>query len=106
MATLPKRFLRNYTIYFSVWTVFALFFSTQAIAQKFITGEKTPISHYVVSWLVRYYIFALITPVLIWLRKLIPFHQTISLPPGLVDPVSSLVVSFSHVSVRAVILPN
>jgi hypothetical protein len=49
MASLPKRFLRNYAIYFSVWTVFALFFSSQTIAQKFITGEKTPVSHYVMG---------------------------------------------------------
>ena len=51
MASSPKRFLRNYAIYFSVWTVFALFFSSQTMAQKVITGEKTPVSHYVLSWL-------------------------------------------------------
>jgi hypothetical protein len=69
MTSSPKRFLRNYAIYFSAWTVFGLFFSSQTIAQKCITGEKIPVSHYVVVWLVGSYIFALLTPVVIWLGK-------------------------------------
>jgi hypothetical protein len=58
-----------------VWTVFARFFSTQTIAQKYITGEKTPVSHDVIAWLVGCYIFALLTPVAIWLGKRFPFHK-------------------------------
>ncbi len=106
MATLPKRFLRNYTIYFSVWTVFALFFSTQTIAQKFITGEKTPISHYVVSWLVGCYIFALLTPLVIWLGKRFPFHKDSWLRRGLLHLLFSLVFSVAQITVEAAILPR
>jgi len=69
MASSPKHFLRNYAIYFFVWTVFVLFFSSQTIAQKCIRGEKTPVSHYVVVLLVGSYVFALLTPVVIWLGK-------------------------------------
>src|SRR5437762_2099338 len=105
MATLPKRFLRNYTIYFSVWTVFALFFSTQTIAQKFITGEKTPISHYVVSWLVGCYIFALLTPLVIWLGKRFPFHKDSWLRRGLLHLLFSLVFSVAQITVEAATLP-
>ena len=69
MASSPKHFPRNYVIYFFVWTGFVLFFSSQTIAQKCITGEKTPVSHCMVAWLVGSYIFALLTPVVIWLGK-------------------------------------
>src|SRR5260370_9537411 len=106
MATLSKRFLRHYTIYFSVWTVFALFFSTQTIAQKFITGEKTPISHYVVSWLVGCYIFALLTPLVIWLGKRVPFHKESWLRRGLLHPLFSLVFSLAQITVEPAILPR
>src|SRR5258708_25098286 len=69
MASSPKLFLRNYAIYFFVRTVFVLFFSSQTIAQKCITGEQTPVSHYVVVWLVVSYMFALLKPLPIRLRE-------------------------------------
>jgi two-component system, LytTR family, sensor kinase len=106
MASWPKHFLRNYAIYFSVWTVFALFFSTQSIAQKFITGEKTPVSHYVVAWLVGCYIFALLTPVVIWLGKRFPFHKNNWLRRGLLHLLFSLVFSVVQLTVEAAILPR
>jgi sensor histidine kinase YesM len=89
-----------------VWTVFALFFSTQSIAQKFITGEKTPVSHYVVAWLVGCYIFALLTPVVIWLGKRFPFHKNNWLRLGLLHLLFSLVFSVVQLTIEAAILPR
>jgi sensor histidine kinase YesM len=106
MATLPKRFLRNYAIYFCVWTIFALFFSTQTIAQKFMTGEKTPVSHYVIAWLVGCYIFALLTPGVIWLGKRLPLHKNNWLGRGLLHLLFSLVFSVAQITVEAAILPR
>jgi len=61
------RALRNYAWYFLVWTVFGIFFFSQSVTQKVIAHEPTPWWHYLVSWLVGVYVWALLTPLVLWL---------------------------------------
>ena len=70
------RGLRNYGWYFLVWTVIGLFFFSQAIANKVISREPTPWWHYLVSWMVGVYLWALLTPLPVWLGKRLPIQRT------------------------------
>lgn len=53
----------------------ALFFFTQSLMQKFASGEPTPWWHYLTSWLVGVYIWALVTPGVLWLGRRFPFAR-------------------------------
>jgi len=62
-----KRILRNYVWYFSIWTALGIFFFSQAIVQKILSREPTPWQHYLISWMVGVYLWALLTPLILWL---------------------------------------
>lgn len=76
MRRAVARGLRNYGWYFLVWTVVGLFFFSQAIANKVISREPTPWWHYLVSWMVGVYLWALLTPLPVWLGKRLPIQRT------------------------------
>jgi sensor histidine kinase YesM len=75
MESTVNRRLRRYALYFVAWTAVALFFFTQSLMQKFASGEPTPASHYLASWLVGIYLWALITPGVLWVGKRFPFAR-------------------------------
>jgi hypothetical protein len=93
MATLPKRFLRNYTIYFSVWDgICPLLLHSDYRAEIYHWREDSGFTlHGVLAR--RCYIFALLTPVVIWLGKRFPFHKDNRLCRGLLHLLFSLVFS-------------
>jgi sensor histidine kinase YesM len=62
-------------LYFAGWTAAGLFFLTQSLVQKLTTGEPTPWWHYLTSWLVGVYIWALVTPGVLWLGRRFPFTR-------------------------------
>lgn len=70
-----RRILRNYLWYFSVWTVVGVFFFSQALVQKVLSREPTPWPHYLISWMVGVYLWALITPFVLWLGHRFPFAR-------------------------------
>ena len=70
-----KRILRNYLWYFSAWTVVGIFFFSQALVQKVISREPTPWQHYLTSWLVGVYLWALLTPLVFWLGRRLPIER-------------------------------
>ncbi len=61
--------------YFLAWTVAGLFFFSQSLVQKVATGEPTPWWHYLTSWLVGMYIWALLTPLILRLGRRFPFTR-------------------------------
>src|ERR1700730_19135193 len=75
MANTVPHGLRRYALYVLVWTVFGLFFFTQAVAQKFVSHEPTPWWHYLVSWMVGVNVWAVLTPALLWLGRRFPFDR-------------------------------
>jgi two-component system LytT family sensor kinase len=75
MSNAVRSGVRNYAWYFLVWTVIGLFFFTQAITQKFFSHEPTPWWHYLTSWLVGVYIWALLTPFILWLGRRLPIER-------------------------------
>jgi two-component system, LytTR family, sensor kinase len=74
-AATARRELRLYPIYFLIWTIVGLFFFSQAITQKLVSNEPTPSWHYLVSWLVGVYIWALLTPLVLWLGQRLPIDR-------------------------------
>jgi signal transduction histidine kinase len=67
-----KRDLRNYPLYFLLWTVLGLFYFSQGLTQRLLTHDLTPWWHYLVAWLSGVYIWALLTPVILLLGRRLP----------------------------------
>jgi two-component system, LytTR family, sensor kinase len=99
-----ERNLRNYAWYFLVWTVVGLFFFTQAITQKFISREPTPWSHYLVSWLVGVYVWALLTPLPLWLGKHLPIQHRNWVRRTVIHLICAIGISLGQLAIEAVIL--
>jgi two-component system, LytTR family, sensor kinase len=64
-----KRDLRNYPLYFLLWTVLGLFYFSQGLTQRLVTHDPTPWWRYLVAWLSGVYIWALLTPVILLLGR-------------------------------------
>src|SRR5215469_11799647 len=104
MRNVVARGLRNYGWYFLVWTVAGLFFFTQAITQKAISREPTPWWHYLVSWLVGVYLWALLTPLPVWLGKRLPIQRTKWVRRMAVHLLFAIGIALSQMAVEAAIL--
>jgi sensor histidine kinase YesM len=70
-----KRDLRNYPIYFLIWTIIGIFFFSQALSQKFFSRDPTPWWHYLISWIVGVYLWALLMPGILWLGRRFPIER-------------------------------
>lgn len=75
MGNPGKRRLREFAICFLAWTALALFFFSQGLTQKFLSNEPTPWWHYLVSWLTGSYLWAFLTPGVLWLGERYPFER-------------------------------
>jgi two-component system, LytTR family, sensor kinase len=75
METGFKRDLRNYPLYFLLWTVFGLFYFSQGLTQRFASHDPTPWWHYLLAWLCGVYIWALLTPAVLWLGRRLPVER-------------------------------
>jgi sensor histidine kinase YesM len=64
-----KRDLRNYPLYFLLWTVLGLFFFSQGLTQRLVSHDPTPWWRYLLAWLSGVYIWALLTPAILWLGR-------------------------------------
>src|SRR6202050_1729433 len=70
-----KRDLRNYPLYFLIWTIIGIFFFSQALSQKFFSRDPTPWWDYLSSWLVGVYLWALLMPGILWLGRRFPIER-------------------------------
>ena len=75
MESALKRDLRNYPLYFLIWTIIGIFFFSQALSQKFFSRDPTPWWHYLISWLVGVYLWALLMPGILWLGRRFPIER-------------------------------
>jgi sensor histidine kinase YesM len=104
MRKAVARGLRNYGWYFLVWTLVGLFFCSQSITQKVISREPTPWWHYLVSWLVGVYLWALLTPLPVWLGKRLPIRRTKWVQRTAIHLVLAIGISLGQLGVEASIL--
>jgi two-component system LytT family sensor kinase len=75
VGNIARHNLRSYAIYFLVWTVVGVFFFTQSLTQKLFSGDPNPSWHHLVSWLTGVYIWALLTPVILWAGRRFPIER-------------------------------
>lgn len=104
MRKAVARGLRNYSWYFLVWTLAGLFFFSQAIEQKVISHEPTPWWHYLVSWLVGVYLWALLTPLPVWLGKRFAIQRTKWVRRLAVHLFFAIGIALGQIAVEAAIL--
>jgi len=104
MSNRAKSGLRNLAWYFLVWTVVGLFFFTQDMARKLISGEPTPWWHYLTSWIVGVYLWALWTPVILWLGGRLPIERRNWIRRTLLHLMIGVGVSLAQLAVESVIL--
>ena len=71
-----KRDLRNYPLYFLLWTVLGLFYFSQGLVQSLVWHDPTPWWHYLLAWLSGVYIWALLTPAMLWLGRQFPIERS------------------------------
>jgi two-component system LytT family sensor kinase len=70
-----KRDLRNYPLYFLLWTVLGLFYFSQGVTQRLLGYDATPWWHYLVGWLLGVYIWAFLTPIILLLGRKFPLER-------------------------------
>jgi sensor histidine kinase YesM len=104
MASAIQRVLRTYAWYFLIWTVIGLFFFSQAVTQKLVAHEPTPWWHYLVSWLVGVYLWALLTPFIVWLADRFPIERRNWLRRIFAHLLISVGISLAQLAVEAAIL--
>lgn len=76
-----KRDLRSYPLYFLLWTVLGLFYFSQGLTQRLVSYDPTPWWHYLLAWLSGVYIWALLTPAILFLGRRFPIDQRPRLQP-------------------------
>ena len=77
-----KRDLRNYPLYFLLWTVLGLFYFSQGLTQRLVSHDPTPWWHYLLAWLLGVYLWALLTPAILWLGRQFPLERRNWLRPA------------------------
>jgi len=75
MESAFKRDLRNYPLYFLLWTVLGLFYFSQGVTQRLLGHDPTPWWHYLVGWLLGVYIWAFLTPIILLLGRQFPVER-------------------------------
>jgi two-component system LytT family sensor kinase len=76
METGFKRDLRNYPLYFALWTVLGLFYFSEGLTQRMVLHDPTPWWHYLLAWMLGVYLWALLTPAILWLGRRFPIDRS------------------------------
>ena len=101
-----KRDLRNYPLYFLIWTIIGIFFFSQALSQKFFSRDPTPWWHYLISWLVGVYLWALLMPGILWLGRRFPIERRNWVRRVALHMLLSIVVSLVQLILESAILSH
>jgi two-component system LytT family sensor kinase len=101
-----RNLLRNYARYFLIWTVFGLFLFTQGLLQKLSSHDPTPWWHYLASWLTGVYLWALLTPAVIWLSNRFPIARRNWLRRVALHVPLSVAISLVQLVAESAILPR
>lgn len=95
-----RRDVRNYPLYFLLWTVAGLFFFSQGLTERLVSHDTTPWWHYLVGWLLGVYVWALLTPAILWLGRRFPLARRDWLRPAALHVLFSACFSASELTVE------
>jgi len=101
-----KRDLRNYPLYFLLWTVLGLFYFSQGLTQRLVSHDPTPWWHYLLAWLLGVYIWALLTPAILWLGRQFPLEGRNWLRPAAIHFLSSAGFSLFQLFLESALYPR
>jgi sensor histidine kinase YesM len=104
MESTLKQDLRNYPLYFLIWTIIGVFFFSQGLTQKFFSHDPTPWWHYLLSWLVGVYLWALWTPGVFWLGRRFPIERRNWVRRVALHLLLGVVLSLGQLAVESAIL--
>ena len=106
MTNTARHRLRIYAACFLAWTVFGLFFFSQSITQKLVSHDPTPWWHFLLSWLTGVYIWAALTPAVLWLGRRLPIERRNWPARVAFHLAASVLVSLLQLIVESAVLPR
>jgi sensor histidine kinase YesM len=68
--------MRRLAAYFGFWTMFGLFMFSQGAIQKIVSNDPNPWWHRLISWMAGSYVWFLLTPLILWLGRRLPFEPS------------------------------
>jgi sensor histidine kinase YesM len=98
--------LRNYPLYFLIWTILGIFYFSQGMTQKFFSHDPTPWWHHLLSWLTGVYLWALLTPAVFWLGRRFPFERPKRARRVALHLLLSVLIALLELGVESAILPQ
>jgi sensor histidine kinase YesM len=93
-------------LYFLGWTVLALFYFSQALAQKVVMRDPTPWWHYLAVWLIGVYILAALTIGVLWLGQRFSIQRRNWVRRTALHLLFSFCFSFLDLAIAATIFPR
>ncbi len=97
---------RNVALIFTVWTAVGLFYFSQSLVQKRLSGDPTPWWHSLVAWLVGVWIAALATPLILWLGRRFPLRRRAWVGPALAHAAFSVGTTIVQLVLQALVLSS
>lgn len=106
MGTAGKNRVLRAGLYFLCWTVLALFYSSQALAQKVAMRDPTPWWHYLATWLIGLYVCAILMLGVLWLGRRFQIQRKNWLRRTALHLCFSFCFSLADLLIVAAILPR
>lgn len=106
MGVLNRRRVQIVAGVLLAWTVAGLFFFTQDLTRRLLGRDPTPWWHYLVTWLTGVYLFAALTPAVLWFGRRFPFERRKWLRRTVLHFVLSIVFAIVHLTLNSAILPH
>lgn len=106
MSPAARRRLRNGALVFFAWTASALFFFTQDLTRKAIWRDPTPWWHFLVSWLLGVYLFAIFTPFILWMGRRFPIERRVWLRRILLHLATSVAIAGVQLLIDSAVLSH
>ncbi len=89
---------------FAGWTALGLFYFSQGMVQKAVSHDPTPWWNHLVSWLVGFYVWGLLVPVILWLVRRFPIGRKNWARRGLLHLALAVAVSAVQLVIEAAVL--
>jgi two-component system, LytTR family, sensor kinase len=100
------RDLRPWPLYFGLWTLVGLFYYSENLTQRLLGQDRTPWWYYLLAWLVEVYIWAFLTPVMLWLGRRFPLERGNWLPRVGLHLLLSAAFSVFEITLESAIYPQ